>query len=62
MFNGDIRKLEKRIERLEQANKKKQGQGGIKVLLDFNRNGENNLDKVFLLTTIPPISQWNVKH
>lgn len=58
MFYSNMRRLEKRIEQLEKTSVAKQEEQGIKILLDFNRDGEDDPNNVYLLATIPPKSQW----
>ncbi len=62
MFYNDIRRLEKRLKKLEQERRQeKKEDGGIKIILDFNRDGEDDPDKKYLIATIPPKSQWKWK-
>ena len=58
MLNNELRKLEKRIDKLEQDRKKKENDKGTKIFLDFNSDGENDPENIYLLATIPPRSQW----
>ena len=61
MFYNALHKLERRIERLENENRRLKKDEGIRILLDCNEDGENDPSKIYLLTTIPPRSQWKVK-
>ena len=56
MFYGDMKKLEKRIERLERKNDTTADNSII--YLDFNDAGEHDPNEVFLLCVVPPKSQW----
>ena len=61
MFYGAMKKLEKRVELLEKASRRKKQDEGIRILLDCNEEGEDNPDKVYLLCVVPPKSQWKIR-
>ena len=60
MFQSDIQRLEKRVERLQEE-KSQRNLEEIVILLDFNRDDNRNPNKVFLLAKIPPRSEWKSK-
>lgn len=57
MFNSNLKRLEKRIERLE-CKKNIVADDTIKIYLDFNDEGEKDKANIYLLAVIPPKSRW----
>lgn len=57
MFYGDMRKLERRIERLERKTDIVED-NSISIYLDFNNAGEYDPSEIYLLAVVPPKSRW----
>ena len=57
MFYGDMKRLEKRVERLERKNDVTED-NSLRIYLDFNERGEHDPNEIFLIATVPPKSQW----
>lgn len=59
MANTNYTQFQRRLERLEEE--KKTEEQGQNVLLDFNRDDENDPNNIYLLCKVPPHSKWKMK-